>query len=155
MVTARGWWFVLWSGAFLFLGVLSGVVPLALLGLTLFLWFLVEWLLFAYRVQSIVGRLHIVREVRDEHGPVESLWAGRSFDVGVELRLDSTLALPYAAAADLVPFDVEFVSGDPEVDGRLSAEETRVISYRIRCRAAGQVRFEGVGVRLADLQGFF
>jgi hypothetical protein len=86
MLTARGWWFILWSGAFLFLGILSSFVPLALLGLTLVLWFLVEWLLFAYRVQSTVDRLHLEREVRDEHGRVDNLWAGRSFDVSVEFR---------------------------------------------------------------------
>jgi hypothetical protein len=50
---------------------------------------------------------------------------------------------------------VEFVSGDVEEDGRLAEGQPLLVSYRIRCRAAGQVRFEGVAVRLADLQGFF
>jgi uncharacterized protein (DUF58 family) len=155
MLTSRGWWFVCWSAAALLLGVLFNVVLLVVLGLTLFIWFLCEWLLFSYRVQSIAGRLQIEREVRDEHGPVESMWAGQSLDVRVELRTSSALPVPYAAVGDLVPFDVEFVSGDAEIDGLLAAEAPRIISYRIRCRAAGQVRFEGVSVRLADLQGFF
>jgi hypothetical protein len=50
---------------------------------------------------------------------------------------------------------VEYVSGESEDDGPLASEEPRLLSYRFRCRAAGQVRFEGIGVRLADLQGFF
>ena len=37
MLTARGWWFSLWSGGFLLLGILTDFTPLALLGLTLFL----------------------------------------------------------------------------------------------------------------------
>src|SRR5260370_28215791 len=114
MLTARGWWFVIWSGALLLLGILSNFVPLALLGLTLFFWFLVEWLLFAHHAQSWVGRVHVRREVRDDHGRADSMWAGRSFEVRVELRLDSADALPYFAATDLVPFDFEYLSGGCE-----------------------------------------
>jgi len=43
--------------------------------------------------------LRVVREVRDERGPVTTLWAGRAFEVVARLEGDGPLRLPYAPAA--------------------------------------------------------
>jgi uncharacterized protein (DUF58 family) len=123
--------------------------------LTLVLWFLSEWLLFALRVSLTVRALRSRRELRDARGPVDTLWAGRSFQVLVQLRLPHWGSLPYLKLSDHVPFGIEQGSGETEVDGALTAEHELALKYNIRCTAAGRVRFEGVRVQLADFQGFF
>src|SRR6516164_9251609 len=120
MLTTRGWRFALAAAALLVLGVVLDVVPAALVGLALTACFLTEWSLFTIRVRTGKGRFHFVREVRDERGPVDSLWAGRSFETRIEVGIKGSPALPYVSAADLIPFDVEYISGANEADGRLA-----------------------------------
>src|SRR5438128_76 len=104
MLTSRGWWFLIVVLSLLALGVFDappsrgghgGHSTLMALTLTLLLWFLGEWLLFALRVSLAVPALRLRREVRDTRGPVDTLWAGRSFAVLVELRLPHWGSLPY------------------------------------------------------------
>src|SRR5262245_20620691 len=45
--------------------------------------------------------------------------------------------------------------GHNRTDGALRTGKQLRIEYRIRCPAVGRVRFEGVALRMADLQGFF
>src|SRR5690348_5318194 len=106
MLTSRGWWFLLVVVALLGLALLANPghtyrgglarddfwtrrpnIGLALLGLTLALWFAWEWLLFTIRARIVTRRLEMRRQVRDSRGPVDTLWAGRTFEVRVELRL--------------------------------------------------------------------
>jgi uncharacterized protein (DUF58 family) len=155
MLTARGWWFLVLAAALLLLGVLRDLTPFALLGLTLFLWFLLEWLMFAARGHSARQHLRVVRLVVDERGPVDNLWAGRSFEVQIELWRDARPGLPYVKVTDLTPFGVEDVRGTTAADGRLDINRPLSVAYRFRCKAAGEVRFEGVRLDLADFQGFF
>src|SRR6516165_50992 len=81
----------------------GGSTPLTLLGLTLLLWFGGAWLIFALRIPLAVRRLRFSREVRDERGPVTTLWAGRSYDVRVRLVGRGPLTLPLVFAADRPP----------------------------------------------------
>jgi uncharacterized protein (DUF58 family) len=156
MLTSRGWWFLVVVLLLLVLGLLGQQAALPLMGLTLLLWFLGEWLLFAVRSRLVAQRLVVEREVRDERGPVETLWAGRSFEVRVRLRLDHPLTLPHVAVADWVPFGLEYLEGAISADASLSAERPLELTYRVRCPAgAGPARFEGLRVHLADFQGFF
>src|SRR5262249_54751832 len=99
--------------------------------------------------------LRVERVLRDDRGPVESLWAGKTFDVHVTLRLDGQTDLGYVRLRERVPFAVEFVQGEVTYEGEFPAGETRELHYRVRCPARGRVRFEGLTLRLADLQGFF
>jgi uncharacterized protein (DUF58 family) len=154
MLTSRAWWFLLTVGLVLFLGILGGFQVLILVGLTLWLWFGAEWLLFAVRARSLV-RVTIEREVRDDRGAVTTLWVGHTFEVRVKVRLSGLLSLAHVALADLVPFGVEYVEGDTSVEGALSRRSPLEFRYRIRCPAPGLARFEGGRVQLADLQGFF
>jgi uncharacterized protein (DUF58 family) len=158
MLTARGWWCFLLA---LSLTAFASLVPpyghssLVLVGLTLLLWFAAQWLLFRVRAHRIRDRLSIERELRDERGPVDNLWARRSFQVRLRVRLDGWLSLPYLMLNDRVPFGVEPAGGDTRWEGELRPDRPAELNYRIHCLAVGPIRFEGVKVELADLQGFF
>jgi uncharacterized protein (DUF58 family) len=153
MLTGRGWWFLLIVGGTLALGVLGGHAVLALLGLTLLLWLLGEWFLFLVRSRIIVRSVRVRRALGT--GQTAALWAGQTFPVRVEVVLEQPLGVPYVAVADWVPLGVEHVAGAAQAGGALRAGEPLVLDYQLRCPAAGRVRFEGVRLQLADLQGFF
>lgn len=155
MLTSRAWWFLLLVFSLLGVGVVAEVTTMALLGLTLLLWFTFEWLTFSIRSQLTVRRIALSREVRDDRGPVDALWSGRSFAVRVRLTLASPFGLPHIAVADRVPFGVEQVGGVATAEGALWPEQSIEMNYRVRCLAVGRARFEGVRLEMADLQGFF
>src|SRR5713101_2333335 len=105
MLNSRGWWFVMVVAALMAVAVFREQTFLTVLFLTLILWFGWEWLWFAIRARIVVRGLMIRRELGDERGPVESLWAARSFRVRTELHLESPLKLPYVWAGERVPFE--------------------------------------------------
>lgn len=159
MLTARGWWLLLIA---LFLVSVAGLVPpprgntsLALIGLTLLLWFIAQWVQFGVRTFAVRRRLVLHRELHDDRGPVKNLWAGRSFTVRLSLRPNGWLNLPYAILNDRLPFGVEQQSGETRWQGVFGPEQPAEVTYRIHCPTVGTVRFEGVKVELTDLQGFF
>src|SRR5262249_12440839 len=152
MITTRGWWFLVVSTLVLLLGVIGHNSTLTVLGLTLVLWFLGQSLLFVFRTRLLGRHLIVDRELRDDLGRVDSLWAARSCEVRVTVRLDHLFTLPHVAIADWVPLGVEHVDGDRRGDGVLNAETPLELAYRIHCPAVGRVRFEGVRIHLADLQ---
>lgn len=158
MLTARGWLFLVSVGSCLALAMIvppDGHMPLSLLGLTLLLWFLLEWLVFACRVHMSVRQLTVEREVRDDHGEVANLWAGRSFEVRCRIAASSWPGLPYVLANERLPFGVEQAGGEYRFEGPIRRDTPIELAYRIRCPASGQVRFEGVALQVADLHGFF
>src|SRR5437667_1166792 len=103
MLTSRGWWLLVVVLSLLALGLVGDSSTLTLLTLTLLLWFLAEWLLFALRVRIVVPALHIRRLVADERGAVDTLWAGHTFQVRVEIELRHWLGLPFVRITDRVP----------------------------------------------------
>jgi uncharacterized protein (DUF58 family) len=155
MLTPRGFWFLIFSLLLLAVGLGHASATLGVMGLTLLLWFLWEWLLFSLRVHGSVRQLRVARQLRDERGPVESLWAGQSFEVKVQLRLGGGPSLPYVKITERVPFEAEKTQGQTELDGSVTAGQPLGLTYRLHCPTPGLVRFEGLGVQLADLQGFF
>jgi uncharacterized protein (DUF58 family) len=155
MLTARGFWFLLIVFTLLVLALLSRQVALVLVGLALLFWFLAEWLAFAVRCHVVARRLGARRTLHDGEATLAALWAGRAFEVRVALRLDGPVGLPCVAAADRVPFGVEQVGGTSLYDGALAPGEPVLLTYTLRCPAAGQLRFDGLRLELADLQGFF
>jgi len=155
MLTARGWWFLVVSALALGLGLFADLAPLLPVGLALVLWIAGVGLLFYVRARFVVPRLRLRRIVSDERGPVDTLWAGRSFEVYVELRLRGPLSLPHVAVADRVPFAAVRLSGSTEEPGPIAMGEPLALSYRIRPPAPGRVRFEGLRLRMSDLQGLF
>jgi uncharacterized protein (DUF58 family) len=156
MLTSRGWWFLLTVLGVLLVGILGPHAPLTLLALPLLFWFLAQWLLFAVRSRLVARHLAVEREVSDERGPVDTLWAGRTFAVSVRLRLRHLLTLPHVGVADWLPFGLEYLDGETTGDGPVASDRPLELGYRVRCTAAaGSVRFEGLKVHLADFQGFF
>jgi uncharacterized protein (DUF58 family) len=155
MFTARGWWLLTLSLATVALGLFGDIPPLVPLGLALVLWIAAVGLLFYARARLVVPRLRVRRTVADDRGPVDTLWAGRSFDVQVELRLGSPLGLPHIAVADRVPFAARLLEGQTTAAGPVARGSPLALGYRIRPAAPGRARFEGLRLRLADLQGFF
>jgi uncharacterized protein (DUF58 family) len=155
MLTLRGWFFFLGNLGLLTVGVLADIVSLALVCLTLLLWFLAAWLQFALRVRLISRRLRVQRELWDARGPVTSLWAQARFGVLVRLHNDSLLAKPYLRVRDRVPFGIQLVSGVTATDGLPTSAQPLTLRYDIFCPAPGLVRFDGLAVQIADLQGFF
>jgi uncharacterized protein (DUF58 family) len=158
MLTVRGWWCFLLSltlTAFASLVPPHGHTSLVALGLTLLLWFIAQWLLFRVRSHRICGRLSIERELHDDRGPVDNLWARRSFQVRLRVHLNGWLSLPYVLLNERVPFGVESAEEETRWEGELRPGRPAELSYRIHCRATGRIRFEGIKVELADLQGLF
>ena len=66
-------------------------------------------------------RLRLERQLRDERGPVTTLWSGRPVEVHAALHLQGWLGLPYVAIADRLPFGTELHAGQAEAEGRLQA----------------------------------
>jgi uncharacterized protein (DUF58 family) len=158
MLTPRGWWLLVVALLQLVAGVMlayTGQVLLPLLGLTVLLWVLGEWLVFALRTHRLADRLTVEREVRDDRRAVDTCWAGRSFSVRVTLRLSGRWPLPFAAVEDRLPGGAEVVSGTRSLQTDLVPGQAIELNYRIRCPAPGQVRFDGVRLEVADLQGLF
>jgi uncharacterized protein (DUF58 family) len=169
VLTSRAWWFLFGALLMLFCGVVLRFLPPALIGLTLLLWFAWEWLLFALRAATVRRQLRVAREIWDKRGPVTTLWSGETFEVRVSLCLaanEETLlgqlgvsgALPHVAMRDRLPFDVELIAAndsDLALDGPVNGARSLALNYSIRCGPVGHVRFEGVRIQLADLQGFF
>src|SRR5262249_29187931 len=155
MVTARGGWFLLIVVTLLALALWGNQSAVALVSLTLLLWFLGTWAVFVVRLRLVHGRLRAVRQLCDARRPVESLWAGRTFTVHVGLHCDGPCATPYLRLNDRVPFGVRRIEGQPATDGTAAPDRPLEVTYQIECPTPGRVRFEGLRVEFADLQGFF
>jgi uncharacterized protein (DUF58 family) len=154
MLTSRGWLFLVTALAVAVLGLSSAHATLVLVGLTLLTWFLASWLWFVVRLRLVMPRLALVRELRDERGPVDSLWAGWTFTVSVTLRNDSLLEIPFACINDRVAPTLQS-AGETSAVGVLNRKQPLTVAYEVTCHAPGRARFDGVGVQVADLQGFF
>ena len=155
MLTTRGWWLLIIALAVTTLGVLDGSQSLALLGLTFLCWILGSWFFFKWRLSTALPALRVQRWVTDERGPVDALWVGRSYQVHVELNLTRGVGVAYALVADYLPYAGLFAGGRTEAEGELTPGRPFLLRYGLRCPAPGQVRFEGVGLQFADLQGLF
>jgi uncharacterized protein (DUF58 family) len=160
VLTARGWWFLIAVLVQIVFGIFlsdRGRAVIATVGLALLGWFLFEWLRFFLAVRFVLPRLHMEREVRDGRRSVPLLWAGREFRVRLRVFLEGEgeEGLPYVILRDRMPVGVELVHGKDEVTTALEADDIVSIAYRVKTLGPGEVRFEGVEVRVADLQGFF
>jgi uncharacterized protein (DUF58 family) len=155
MLTPRGSLVLLALLAFLGVGLGVHNPTLEIVGLMLLAWFLVSWLWFNILLRLVTNQLYVRREVCTEHGPVASLWTGRSFVVRVELGSRSRLPLAYVHVSDRVPPISQRREGDVQTAGSVVFGAPLKLMYRIACPAPGSVRFDGLAVHVADLQGFF
>jgi uncharacterized protein (DUF58 family) len=160
MLTSRGWWFLLFVLTLLAAGGVLALMPmprdgLLLLGLVLALWFGWEWGNFAVQARLAVRNLELIRELRDDRGPVTTLWAGQAFAVRGRIRLGGSLPITHALVTDRPPAGAGPVEGELHFAGTLAAGAEVGWEYRVHCPSPGSLRFEGARVRLADPQGFF
>src|SRR5262249_33262384 len=68
---------------------------------------------------------------------------------------ESSLVLPYVRIHDRVPPVLERKSGNDRNAGPLSAGQALDVSYAVSCPVPARIRFDGLSVQIADLQGFF
>ncbi|MBA4189970.1 MAG: hypothetical protein C0467_18450 [Planctomycetaceae bacterium] len=158
MLTSRGMWFlivvslVLTVGAFLI--PYYSVVP-ALVSLTLLIWFVIEWTLFHVRSNAAVSRLNVTRHVLQGGREVPMVWAGLAFEVRVAIENPSLVDIPFAVLEDRAAVATERTAGTAKRFATIPAGSTIEIVYTLKAPSPGLLRFEGVGVRVADLHGFF
>ncbi len=130
-------------------------VTLALMGLTFGLWFAVEWLLFTIRCRRLPRRLRFTRELSDDRGPVETLWAKRTIHVHTVLQLASRLRVPLVRVSDLIPAGARHTSGAAQYEGVLSSGQQLELKYALQSDAIGRLRFEGLRLQMSDRHGLF
>jgi uncharacterized protein (DUF58 family) len=140
VLTERGWWLLATVLGLTFAGLIFSLGVLAWLGLALLLWFGFEWLFFLYRLGRVQAKIQIERTFLDERGQVQTLWAGRTFEVVVRVTLPGE-RVPFVLASDPVAFSVVHREGATQTDGPLSGTEQLEISYLVECPSAGLARF--------------
>jgi uncharacterized protein (DUF58 family) len=171
MLTSRGWWFLL-----LIVGLLAtslvgkpvqeAVLPdwrvrfaepqtVGIIGMTLALWFAAQWIGFLARTLALRERISLERILSDDRGPVDTFWVGRPVHVRLNVSYRGKLRLPHIVLEDRIPFGVELRRGSAAYQGPLEVDTPIHIDYTVRCPSTGSIRFEGVRLRAADLQGFF
>ncbi len=158
MLTPRGFWFFFVVILMCALGAgYSDLIgsSIAIVGFTLLAWFLWEWAQFAYRYYYVMPNLALNREVSDERKAVPVLWAEGEFDVRVNVGLRNFGNLPYVVLTDWIPTDARFLDGSEEAVVALAPGRPATLKYRLQCPAPGELRFEGVRIRVGDRQGFF
>lgn len=154
MLTARGWWFfasavVVAVAGVAGIGAFSATVPI--LGISLVVWFLWEWAVFAGRFRA--AGFAVDRDLVQGGRVVPAAWAGHAVTVRVSVTLTG-VRLPFVVLEDRRPADAN--PGSPVVHGcELVPGEPAEFEYTIADPRPGVIRFEGVTVRVADLAGFF
>ncbi len=158
MLTARAIWFLFFVFVTLVIGAFVipyfSVVP-ALLGITLFAWFALEWVLFQTRSLAAVSRLKVSRRILQGGREVPMVWAGLAIEVRVRIENPGNVTVPFAVIEDRTPVATQHLDGSSVLFAELRAGEALEIVYRIKVPSPGLLRFEGIRVRVADLQGFF
>ncbi len=155
MLTSRGFWFFVPTFALLAAALMLGSLPITLICLTLLLWFLCQWFLFQLRIRLTIRTLTLERTLRTGRGNVDSIWVRQPVEVIVQLTSAGPLGLPYVVVTERLPALVRLKDGAVQTDGALAKLAPLTFSYSLACPAPGWLRFEGVKVEVADLQGFF
>ena len=166
IVTARARWMIVLSLAAAGVGLWRQLPFVVLLALTLLIWVGLEWALFRYRVGAVLWHLRAERKLQGPQGPTRMLWESRTAEVQVVLQLDRTknsllgglfALLPpmMAHVQDLLPTVVEQTDGDSGTHVCVGQQKSVTLSYRMRPRLPGRVRFSGLRIVMQDLQGLF
>jgi uncharacterized protein (DUF58 family) len=155
MLTPRGWWFFVVTLALVGLGLAAGAAMVTLIAFTLLSWFLGQRALFVWRLRRAHGHLRLERTLADERGPVPSLWARLPVNVRLTLYCNRQVSLSYVRMIERVPALARHLGGGHFAEGTLARDQPLEMAYQIDCPSPGLLRFEGVKLVFADLQGFF
>ncbi len=128
---------------------------LGVIGFSLLAWFLIEWMLFAIRVHFVLPKVRVTRTLKIGRRKVPLIWAGQEFDVCVDLVLNSQNSLPYLIFQDRPPTGCDRIEGIDHRTTSLQEGEIVGVKYRLKCDTPGEIRFEGVRIQMADMQGLF
>ncbi|QVL32940.1 DUF58 domain-containing protein [Telmatocola sphagniphila] len=158
MLTTRGWWLTvlaLLQAAMGFILSQRGGMALAVLGVTILCWLLVEWIRFRIHLSYVVPRLQFQRIFRAEGRVIRSSFPNQKITVSIAFKNPARVSLPLFQFRDLVPAGA-FAS--PEATGNwisLPRRGQTEISYTIQPQLIGLLTFHGIGLRLSDLHGLF
>ncbi len=158
MLTVRGLWCLIVAGAVTLIGLTTAGVEhpiVAILGITLIVWYLVERLLFTLRFRSTLGKIDVVREILQNGRVVSNAWSGIACTIRVTVTNRGKASWPLAIVMDRPPEARKIRSGRTEQTVEFRPNEPTVIEYELKSSGPGIYRFEGVEIRLADLAGFF
>lgn len=158
MLTARGLWCLIVAGAVTLIGLTTAGVEhpiVAILGITLIVWYLVERLLFTLRFRSTLGKIDVVREILQNGRVVSNAWSGIACTIRVTVTNRGKASWPLAIVMDRPPEARKIRGGRTEQTVEFRPNEPTVIEYELKSSGPGIYRFEGVEIRLADLAGFF
>jgi len=158
MLTSRGWWLLLIAGTILVLGVVwlgrfSALPPL--IGASVLCWLAWGAMLFHHRLAAGAEHLSVTRVLLQRGRPTPVLWAGGKATVRVGVRNEGTTIIPLARLSDRLPGEIFAAPEGSEFETALKPGETATFEYDIAVEAPGVLRFAGVAVRIADLEGFF
>jgi uncharacterized protein (DUF58 family) len=155
MLTGRGWLFLVVVFLLLIFGALFALNSVAVLFLTILLWFGWEWVRFSWMARGARALLRLDRQIVQAGRLAANLQEGFPFDIRVTLRKRGHGKLPNVVAADPFPFCLQLEDGSCTATGELGPKSLLEIRYTALCPALGRVRFEGLRVELLDLHGFF
>jgi len=158
LLTARGLWCLIVAGAVTLIGLTTVGVEhpiVAILGITLLVWYLVEGLLFTLRFRSTLGKIDVVREILQNGRVVSNAWSGIACTVRVMVTNRGKASWPLAIVMDRTPEARKIRGGYTEQTVEFLPNIPVVIEYELKSSGPGIYRFEGVEIRVADLAGFF
>ena len=119
-------------------------------------WFLWEWAHSHYRFYFVVATAHArPRTVRRTEGRAHPLGRRRVRRPGPRPAQRSRATCPtssWPTGSRPMPHSS---MGPTKSVVALSADQPATLAYRLQCPVPGELRFEGVRVRIADRQGFF
>ena len=136
-------------------GLLLARERLALVSLSVLIWFVLEWTLFRLRVEFSLRRFSCRRAVNGSSSADGTLWTGRPVTVETTLRLDSVLNLSNVLARESLPENLQIIKGHAAASGDIGLSQPLKVTFDAVVPGAGHVEFRGVSVRLSDRFGLF
>jgi uncharacterized protein (DUF58 family) len=159
MLTARGYQWLCGTAVLASIGLVFDNATLELwrfAGLTLLVGMLVQWLVFAVRVEWLRGRLDVQRRLWQGGNEPVTLWAEVPFTIELELINRAPLASPLMWVEDVFAPGTQTLA---EESGRwclqLPAGGRVLVRYRRQAVGLGSVRSYGVQVVFTDGLGLF
>ncbi len=83
------------------------------------------------------------------------LWAEVPFQVRAIVEHDGFVTIDYAVIDDRLRRGADILKGGLDKTATIESGEPAQVRYTLRCPAPRVLKFEGVKVRVADLNGFF
>lgn len=111
-MTAQAKWIAILCIAGLVVGLMANRQHIALLSLTILVWMTLAYASFRWRVWSTQRSLSITRTVNGRDASTGVLWAGRTYDVALQIQCSKKTKSPVWLGRDLVPEILEVIPLD-------------------------------------------